>query len=141
MTSKCHKNYFLSSSCVYALAQHSTCGGKNVRIWLHITVLALTIIPCGLPLGQGTRSLYLDADAEDCGLHLPGTFWTLIFLRGLNAERGWCARPHVCRVRRRLAGGIGRQRKPWFPSITIPEFGPRGGADCRLAIADCRVLQ
>ena len=31
--------------------------------------------------------------------------------------------------------------KPWFPSITIPEFGPRGGADCCLAIADCRVLQ
>ena len=48
------------------------------------------------------------------------------FLRAINAERGWCARPHVCRARRRLAGGIGRQRKPWFPSITIPELGLPG---------------
>ena len=36
------------------------------------------------------------------------------FLRGLNAERGWCARPHVCWARRRLAGGNGRERKPCF---------------------------
>ena len=31
------------------------------------------------------------------------------FLRAINAEREWCARPHVCRARRRLAGGIGRE--------------------------------
>ena len=97
-----------------------------MRKWLHIKVLALTVISCGLPLGQGTRSLYLDADTDERGLHSPGTFWTLIFLRGLNAERGWCARPHVCWARRRLAGGNGRERKPCFLEELCPDFGPYG---------------
>ena len=59
--------------------------------------------------GSGNAIDVSGRGCKDCGLHLPGTFWTLIFLRAINAERGWCARSHVCRARRRLAGGIGRE--------------------------------
>ena len=67
------------------------------------------------------------------------------FLRGLNAERGWCARPHVCRARRRLAGGIGREEtlfiggSLFFDTVSI-QFDTNSHFkiffDCRSA--DCR---
>ena len=53
-------------------------------------------------------------------MHSPGTFGTLNFLRAINAERGWCARPHVCWARRRLAGGNGRE-ETLFPRGSMSE--------------------
>ena len=121
MTSKCHKINFLSSSCVcrcgvtldtrrkwcLILASHNGFITDHHIVWpapWSGNAIAVS--------GRGRRGLRVALARHILDTH---------FLRAINAEREWCARPHVCRARRRLAGGNGRERKPCFLGELCPD--------------------
>ena len=66
------------------------------------------------------RALYPDADADGRGLYGQAHSGHSFFLRGLNAEREWCAMSHVCWVRRRLVGGQQGRTQMYMGEVSMP---------------------